>query len=211
LGKYHVVVENRSPYISQQLFANCINRLFLPFLRKVRPTPLLVSRLAVLLMDNCKPHMRNEVQKVLADYGVMMMRYAPYTRNIYQVLDISPFGIFKLIKSKAGESGKVHEITDHVVKVIRAIQRSCNLPNIQAAFRKAGFEAILVSERAFITFHEEGLRQTDGFRKTWDIGCPMEGLKWRRQESSYGFINSRFLSQPVPPNEQPSLEIFSLS
>jgi hypothetical protein len=45
--------------------------------------------LAVLLADNCKAHMGDEAQKVLVDYGVMMMAFAPYTMNIFQVLDIS--------------------------------------------------------------------------------------------------------------------------
>jgi hypothetical protein len=54
-----------------------------------------------------------------------------------------------------------------------------------------------VSEPAFVTFHEERLRETDGFGETWDVDFPMEGLSWRRQESSYGFMNSRFLSKPV--------------
>jgi hypothetical protein len=198
MGKLAAVVENRSQYIHQQRFADYINRVFLPLLRKVRTNPLLVSRLAVRLLDNCKVHMGDEVLKVLADHGVMMMTYAPHTTNIFQVLDIHFFGIFKLIKSNADESGMVHETANDVVKNIRAIQRSSNLPKIQAAFRKSGLESISVSEPAFITFHEKRLREADGICETWDIEVPIEGLSRRRQESSYGFVNSRFLSKPVP-------------
>jgi hypothetical protein len=65
LGKYAVIVENRSPYANQQLFADYVNRVFLPFPRKVRTNRLLSSRLAELLMANCQCHMGDEVQKVL--------------------------------------------------------------------------------------------------------------------------------------------------
>jgi hypothetical protein len=91
----------------------------------------------------------------------------------------------------------IHEIINQVVKIIRAIKRSWSWPNIQAAFRKAGCESISVSELAFITFKEERLRERQGFRKIWDIDFPMEGLNRNRQESSYGFVSSGFLSQPV--------------
>jgi hypothetical protein len=127
----------------------------------------------------------------------MMITYAPHTTNIFQVLDISLFGIFKLIKDNVDESGMVHEITDHVVKIIGAILRLCNPPNTQSAFRKAGFESTSVPEPVFITFHEERLRETDRFREIWDIHFPTEGLSRRRQESLHSFINSRFLSKPV--------------
>jgi hypothetical protein len=52
----------------------------------------------VLLTDNCKTHIGDEVQRVLADHDVMMITYAPRTTNIFQVLDVSLLGIFKLIK-----------------------------------------------------------------------------------------------------------------
>jgi hypothetical protein len=197
IGKHPVVVEHRSPHINQQLFPDDISRVLLPFLRKVHTNPLLFSRLAVLLMDKCKAHMGDEGQKVLADYGVMMITRAPRATNIFQVLDISLFGIFKLIKGNTDESGMVHEMSNHVVKTIRAIQRWCNPPNIQAAFQKAGFESISVSEPALITFHEERLRQMEGFREIWDTDFPIEDCSRRRQESSYGFVNSRFLSKPL--------------
>jgi hypothetical protein len=144
--------------------------------------------------------MGDEVQKVLADHGALMTTYAPHIPNTVQVLDLSVFGIFRLIKSNADESGTVHEITDDAVNIIRAIQRSCNPPNIQAAFRKAVFKSVLVSEPAFTTFYEGRLRKTDGFREVWDIDFPMEGLNWRRQESSCGFVNGRFMSKAVSTN-----------
>jgi hypothetical protein len=79
----------------------------------------------VLLMDNCKGHMGDKVQKVLANYGVMTIMYALRTTNILQILEIILFSILKLIKSNADESGMVHEITNHVVKnrVTRQIYR----------------------------------------------------------------------------------------
>jgi hypothetical protein len=37
----------------------------------------------------------------------------------------------------------------------------------------------------------------EGFREIWDTDFLIEDSSRRRQESSYGFINSRFLSKPV--------------
>jgi hypothetical protein len=52
--------------------------------------------------------MGEEVQKVLADHGVMMLMFGPHATNIFQVTDVSLFGIFKLIKSNVEESCIVH-------------------------------------------------------------------------------------------------------
>jgi hypothetical protein len=65
MGKHAGVVENRFPYIYQQLFAHYTNYVFLPFLRKVRMNLLLVSQLTLWLTDNCKAYMEDEVQKIL--------------------------------------------------------------------------------------------------------------------------------------------------
>jgi hypothetical protein len=210
-GKGDVVIENRSPYIKQRRFADYGNRLFLPPERKVRTNRLLVSRLAVLLMDNCNAHISDEVQKAIADYGVMMTMYAPHATNIFQILDISLFGIFNLIKGNADESGMLHEITENVVKIIRVIQRSCNPPNVQSAFRKAGLECISVSEPSFITFHEERLRETEGFRKIWDIDFPMEASAGGDGNRYMVWLTTDSSQSQCPLNTQPSLEIFSLS
>jgi hypothetical protein len=83
--------------------------------------------------------MGNEGQEVFADYSVMMITYALHTINVFQVLDLSLFGIFKLIKGNGDKSGVAHKNTNHVVTIIRAIQRLCGPSNIQAAFLKAGF------------------------------------------------------------------------
>jgi hypothetical protein len=119
MGNSAVVVENRSPNINQQIFADYISRVFLPSLRKARTTPLIVPQLALLLTNNWKAHMGCETQKGFADYSVMMMAFAPQTMNIFQVRYISLFGIFELIKGNVDESGLVYELTDQIVKIIR--------------------------------------------------------------------------------------------
>jgi hypothetical protein len=53
--------------------------------------------------------MGDEVQKILADCGVTMITYARQTTNSFHVLDISLFGIFRLIKGNADERRMIHK------------------------------------------------------------------------------------------------------
>jgi hypothetical protein len=52
----------------------------------------------------------------------MMIIYAPHTAAIFQVSDLNPFGIFKLIKTNANESSMVHDNTGHIAKMIYVIK-----------------------------------------------------------------------------------------
>jgi hypothetical protein len=132
------------------------------------------------------------VERVLTHRSVMATR-GPHITNVFQVLDLSIFGIFSPIQGNADHSDTVYQITDRMVKIVRAIQGLRNAPNIQAAFPKAGFESAPVSGPAFGTFHEGSPRASDGFHETRNIAFPMENLNRRRRESSFGINNTIFL------------------
>jgi hypothetical protein len=111
----------------------------------------------------------------------MMATYTVHITTIFRVPDLSIFGILKPINGSVDESGMVHKITAHALKMIRASPKSCKPPHPQAILRKAGFEFASMSEPAFVTFREERLRETGAFREMRDIDLPMEGLSRRRQ------------------------------
>jgi hypothetical protein len=49
-------------------------------------------------MDNAKAHALNPLQKVLGQNGVMSVTYAPHATNIFQMPDVSLFGVFKILE-----------------------------------------------------------------------------------------------------------------
>jgi hypothetical protein len=50
---------------------------------------------AVLLMDNCSPHLAPAVLTLLSNARVRIVTFAPNTTQIFQILDLTVFGVFK--------------------------------------------------------------------------------------------------------------------
>jgi hypothetical protein len=86
-------LQHRSkPFVSSKLFLEYINTIFVPYLNEVRDLEELEACEAVLLMDNCSPHMSDDVVAVLTRVRVRIVTFASHTTQIFQVLDIILFG-----------------------------------------------------------------------------------------------------------------------
>jgi hypothetical protein len=46
-------------------------------------------------MDNCSDHITPEIFRLLGENQIKIVTFAPRTTNIFQVLDLSFFGVFK--------------------------------------------------------------------------------------------------------------------
>jgi hypothetical protein len=53
------------------------------------------EEMAVLLMDSCPSHIAGDMIDFLAEACVRVMTFAPHITQIFQVLDVSLFGVLK--------------------------------------------------------------------------------------------------------------------
>jgi hypothetical protein len=95
IGTNLILRQRNKACIDSKLFLHKIRRVFLPHLSNLRSCPELADEEAVLFMDNCRPHVAQDVVDSLTQEGVRVMTFAPHTPNIFQVFDLTLFGVFK--------------------------------------------------------------------------------------------------------------------
>jgi hypothetical protein len=107
--KHVAILENAKPYIIVSLFEDFGHRIVLPNLANVCRNPVLAGQEALLLVDNGKPQVRDPVKKVLEENGVVSVTYAPHAADmlyIFQMLYLSPFGVFTTLQTREKTSNR---------------------------------------------------------------------------------------------------------
>jgi hypothetical protein len=90
------ILKGRSkPYIKAEIFHDYIRSVFLPNLDALRSLEQFAMEDAVLLMDDCSCHVKEEVLNLLRDGRVRVIAWPPHTTHIFQELDLSLFGVLK--------------------------------------------------------------------------------------------------------------------
>jgi hypothetical protein len=93
---FDLVLRQRSkPYVSRELFLKYITKIFLPYLNELQESEEFEACEAVFLMDNCSPHVSDEVVAVLTNARVRIIIFAHHTAHIFQMLDVVLFGTLK--------------------------------------------------------------------------------------------------------------------
>jgi hypothetical protein len=105
-------------------------------------------------MDNCKLHVLDSVQKGLGQSGVVSVTNAPHTIVIFQILDLSLFGVFKILRNRIEDIESQVDVAVRIVEIIRMIEETCTVPRVQDAFKRDGFRASASVEPARIQFGE---------------------------------------------------------
>jgi hypothetical protein len=71
--------QRSKPYEGRKLFVEYIKMIFLPYLNELRDMEQFKGREAVLLMENCSPHISDEVVAVLTEARVRIIIFATHT------------------------------------------------------------------------------------------------------------------------------------
>jgi hypothetical protein len=97
LGVDFVLRHRSKRYLNGKLFLESIAIIFIPSLNKLRDSEEFEEFEAVLLMDNCSPHMSQAVIALLTGGRVRVVTFSSHTAHIFQVLDVVLFGALKNI------------------------------------------------------------------------------------------------------------------
>jgi hypothetical protein len=95
LGIDFVLRQRSKLYVSGKLFLKYINAIFVPCLNELQDSKELEVCEAVLLMDNCSPHISDDVVAILIRVRVRIITFAFHTTHIFHVLDVILFGALK--------------------------------------------------------------------------------------------------------------------
>jgi hypothetical protein len=126
---------------------------------------------------------------LLIEARVRVITFAPHTTQIFQVLDVTVFGVLKWRLGYKLPFEDENETIRLIVKVYRHFKQTMVESNIWRAFRAIGFEFDTEVEPYRLLFNEEKLRQTEAFRELWSIDFPLDQLSSWRQSTRFGWIN----------------------
>jgi hypothetical protein len=177
------------PYINRKFFLDYINTIFVPYLNGPRESEEFAQCEAVLLIDNCSPHMGDAVIAVLTRENVRVITFAPHTTHIFQVLDIVLFGALKKHSARLSTLDVEQPAAALIIKVYHDFKQTMIEVNIWGALSAIGFRYDISREPYQLLFDEEKFRQSRGFLELWERDVPWESLSRRRQEARFGWIN----------------------
>jgi hypothetical protein len=122
---------------------------------------------------------------------VVLVAFAPRTRQIFQVFDLTLFGVLK----RRGQYQLPFEDDTGSVRFIKKMYHDHDFrmtivePNIWGAFRGIGVKHSVVDGVQRVSFDEMTLRESEGFKELWDIDFSFGNLWPRRQSCKFGWTN----------------------
>jgi hypothetical protein len=144
---------------------------------------------AVLLMNNCSPHVSDNVVAVLTSVRVRIITFATHTTHVFQMLDIVLFGALTRHATRFKYLYEEQPATAFLRKVYHDFKQTMIEVNIWGAFTAIEFTHDIKQSPYGLLFDEEKLRQNSGFVELWDRDTPLEGLSRRRRATKFGWIN----------------------
>jgi hypothetical protein len=139
-GTDFVSRSNPRPYINAEIFLDYIRTVFLPNLAELRKLEAFTEETGVLLMDNCLSHVIDDIIAVLTEARVRATTFAPYTTQIFQVLDVTLFGVLKRCLGYKLPFEDEKETVRFIMKVYHDFKQTMVEPNTCGALRSIGFE-----------------------------------------------------------------------
>jgi hypothetical protein len=117
----------------------------------------------------------------------------PHTTQIFQVLDLTVFGVLKRrgqyqspLEDDAGSARFMKKMYHgHDFRMTRTMIE----PNIWGAFRGIGVKYSVVDGIQRVSFDQMTLRESEGLKEPWEIDFFLGNLSPRRQICRLGWIN----------------------
>jgi hypothetical protein len=169
---------NRKPSLNAEIFLDYIQTVFLHDLAELPTLDEFAEEFGVLLMVNCSSHATDHVIARLTKTRVYVITVAPHTTQIFQILDMTLFGVLKRRTRYELPFRDVKATAKVIMKVSHCFKQTMVEPNIWGAFQalESEFEFDTTSEPYRLLFNEEKLRENAGFRELWSIDFPLDQL-----------------------------------
>jgi hypothetical protein len=181
------VLKHRSkPCVCAELFLDDINNIFIPYLNELRQSEEFAGFEAVLLMDNCSPHMTDAVMTILTREHVKVITFATHTIHIFQVLDLVLFGALEKRATRLSTLDEEQSAAVFIIRVYHDFRQTMVEVNIWRVLSAIGFSYDITQKPYEFLFDEEKFRQSRAFIELWERYLPFESLSRRRQQARFG-------------------------
>jgi hypothetical protein len=137
---------NPTLYINAEMFLANRRKVFLPNLAELGILDVFAEKTGVLLKDHCLSRLIDEVISLLSEARRPTMTFEPHTTQIFQIPDVTPFGVLKRRLGYKSPSEDEKEAVTLIMKAYCDFKQTIVDPNIWGAFRAIGFELALDSE-----------------------------------------------------------------
>jgi hypothetical protein len=173
--------------MNSQLFAEYISMVLLPYIDELRSNGEFANKEVVLLIDNCSIHVQAETLQTLAGHRVKVITFPSHTTHIFQCLDLSLFGHFK-VNDKLLLEGDEHT-AGFIKRIFHLIKQTLVGDNVRNAFIQLDLQYNIEATIYLLYFDEGVLRESPGFTSPWESDYPAEKLSYRRRNSPFGWVN----------------------
>jgi hypothetical protein len=144
---------------------------------------------AVLLKDNCLAPVTDDAIRLLTEARVRVITFAPYTTHIFQVFDLTLFGVLKRSPGYELPVESDNSTVNFIKKVYHDFRQTMVPSNVWGAFHALGLDYDTKREPSRLLFNEEKLRGSGGFRSLWPLDSPLDQLSDRRRAARFRWIN----------------------
>ncbi|OHT08942.1 hypothetical protein TRFO_22367 [Tritrichomonas foetus] len=181
----------KSAYMNEEIFYYYISEILVPYVNNKRENLKIKKEKAVLLMDNLSSHISDRVMEELSPNNIYIITFPPHTSHIFQVLDVSIFGILKNYLKSLPHKASLHVQVDLCWRTFRAFELATCSTTIRSAFEKTGF-IIQHTNSKKIEINEEKIRNSSDFKELFQKNIQIENISQRRRSAKWGFVNQRY-------------------
>ena len=195
LGEDVIIKQRNKPYMDEDLFFEYITTVLIPYIDKLREMEMYSNEKALIMMDSASCHCSQRILTKLDKNNILALVYPSHTSNLFQALDLSFFGALKKNKAYEMETFSDNFLTNSILEVLQAYQKTATDQTIRGSFRLAGIKITYGETPRRVKIDEESIRNNPGFKEIWDKNIPIEAISTRRQKQIFGIINPSFLQQ----------------
>jgi hypothetical protein len=188
-GRDLILKSDHRPYVKAEIFLEDVRTLFLPYLVCVRGLGAFAAEEAVLLMENCSAHVTDDVIRLLTEARVCVITFAPHTTHIFQILDLTLFGVLKRRPRYELPFETDNSTVKLLMKVYNDFRQTMVPSNAWGAFHALGFEYDTRRESSRLLFDKEKLRGSGGLQELSSLDFPLDQLSDRRRVAPFEWIN----------------------
>jgi hypothetical protein len=168
-ARFFALKFNQNPYFNAGIFLAYIRTILLPYIDTFHGLAAIAQKIAVLLMNNCSADVTDDVIRILTGARVRVITFAPHTTQVFQVLDLTLFGVLKQCPRYELPFDDDNARAKVIVKVYHDFTHTMVLPNVWGTFCALGFEFDTRREPYELLFDEPKLRESAGFEELCSV------------------------------------------
>jgi hypothetical protein len=145
---------------------------------------------AILFLDNCFSHSTEHIIGCLSADKIKILTFLPHSSQIFQILDLVFFGVFKSITKRLGTNESIPVMAYHAMCMFKVCEAAGVSSAVKPCFARAGFVYHKVPDGGNILGFDKGMIPDSAeFRGIWEIDFPLASLTPRQHATRCGFLS----------------------